>query len=331
MTMIDHLSKEIRDLYPGRPKQNENRVYKLLFTKVIKTPEGSRLKAPWNRILPSAFTIFDYVIEQRVKIQLVKDTVPTGPNAFKATTDIPGRVHFRKSNLVEIRITHENYPTTMDIDKYLFFSPWNDLNATAKFFVRHKFGFIYTMIDKKGMSRKSVEATKLITFAHSKVLEMSEEEVGILLTALKLGNAKVMSMDEQVDALIKHYANPKNAQHFQSLTEESELKLRAVIKNAQKHQIIRVDDSGRQWIWSKGEEPICNQYPGKTLDASLLLFFATPHGSETEKILTDLVRAAEKLREKERTEKKPKEVKKVDKKTDIPPAAEKTEKIVVET
>ena len=293
--MIDHLSNVIRDKYPGRPKQGEDRVYKLLFTRVTRDSEGnSRLIAPYSRVLPSSYVIFDPVDETRKTIRLIKDVVPAGPNSVKDTMNIPGRVEFRRSAISTIRITHDNYPTMMDIDKFLFFAPWCDVNATQPFFIRHKFGFFFTREDKQGKARKSVQEAKLVAFAHNRILEMSSEEVSILVMALKLGNAKAMSPDERVDALIKHYSKPKNAQNFQALTEENELKLRAMIKQAQKHQIIRIDQSGQQWIWTKGEQVICNRYPGKSVDESLLLFFATPFGHDTELILKELVVAAEK-------------------------------------
>jgi hypothetical protein len=292
--MIDHLSEEIKREYPGRPKADEDRVYRLLGIKVKRDSENnSRLEAPNNRLLPSAYVLFDHVKGQRTKITYVSDQVPSTPNSIQPFINIPGRVQFRRANMGEIRITHDNYPMLMEIDKFLWFSPWLDLNATQPWFMRHKFGFIYTRVDRRGKAAMNVAHERDINFAKGRILEMSLEEVSILTAALKLGNVQVMSPPEQVDALLKYYSKPDNARNFKALTEEGELQLRALVKQAQKHQIIRLDDNGVNWIWVKGEHTICHKYPGKGAEESLLLFFATPLGHETEIILRDLVRAAE--------------------------------------
>jgi hypothetical protein len=298
--MIDQLSAlspEIRNLYPGCPKKGEERIYQLMNIsqeEVSLDPKNlrkltKRLRMPNTYTLPKSYVIYDYIKQEKVKIELIKTTMPTGPNAVRPTINIPGRVTFSAFAMCEIRVNEDNYKELMEIDKFLFFTPWLEQNQDQKFNIRHSWGPIYTLKDKKSVARKSVDEAKFVTFAHAKLLEMSKEEIAIICSALKLGNESY-SYEEQIDSLMKFYSKPENAKTFQALTEDNEIRLRALIKESQKVGIIRVDGSGSRWIWSKGEETISTKYPGKTMEDSLLLFFATPEGREVSKILFDIVK-----------------------------------------
>ncbi|KKN63270.1 hypothetical protein LCGC14_0503880 [marine sediment metagenome] len=290
---LAHLSTKLRTLYPGRPTESESRTYKLLGIKkqaqIIEGQSKTRLVAPNKRGLPGAYVIFDPHDGSQKKIEYISDTVPTGPNAMKPLWEIPGNIEFRRQEMCEIKVDHNSWPLLKEVDIFLFFSPWLVNNKGKEFHLHHKFGYLYTLQDHKTAARLSNEELKDINIVHASILDMEKEEVAIVYMALKFGDPAKISPEEVQNAVLKHYGDPKNTKAFRVLTENNEIKFRALIKKAEKYKFIEVDSSGQQWIWTKGGEAICNKYPGKTVEESLLVFFTTSEGNEAAGILYKLV------------------------------------------
>jgi hypothetical protein len=297
--MIDHLSEEMRKAYPGRPAEGESRTYKLAGIRKNPTKEGGMsFVMPNSRSLPSSYPVLD---EGRPKnIVFVKGQTPTEDPS--KTLQQLGYVEFRREDSCTIRVTHDNYVQTMYIDMFLFFSPYIVGANEKPWYLKAKEGMFIVLERPEDMAADFLDIDQLIHQAKTVVYGFNKDMLGIVVDQLKLGHSARMSEKEMRQKLIQYCdARIKNtpgagAKRILSLTENSDVTLRKLIKAATKLEKIRIGDSQTEWVWVNGGEAICPKLPSKTLEDSLIMFFMSDDGREVLGTLKNMVKdAAEKM------------------------------------
>jgi hypothetical protein len=296
--MIDHLSKELQKMYPGPPKEGDVRVYRLTgITK--KKPimvDGAQAQQgrvaytiPNTRGLASSYLINDPYGEKkgRKSIAFVERELPTD-DPEKSKQEL-GEIVFRQEDIGEIRISPENYESLRTTDIFLFFCPWLTNNRDKPWHIRNKLGYFIEMESQEEKSQKFIEQKDIMFDAEALVRNMEESDQDVLLVQLKQGLPNMMTAREKLEKLLRYGSSVNGAMRIISLSKDKDTILRKLIRASLEAGIIERSESGSEMLWSKGKEPICNKMPSKTIEDSMILFFATDEGTEVLAILKDVV------------------------------------------
>jgi len=317
-----HLSKQLRDQYPEAPSKGEERVYKLLgITKKRAimvdgaiTHEGrSGYNIPNSRNFPSSYVIRD-TTNTRKNIVLIERMIPTDDP--KKPKQQKGVLEFKASDAGEIRINAENYVEYQHIDAYLWFCPWLINNKNKDFHVPHKFGYLIVMEDREKKAKDFIEKDEFIHNAKSIVHKMVESDMNVMISQLKLGDYQLMTGREKQQKLLVYASDMSGAKRINVLASDKDTILRKMIRLAVDKKLIKEADSHLEMLWVKGEEVLCRKFPKKTLEDSLIMYFATDEGMEAMRIIKELLQVGTgkitevkgKVLSKEKTKSKEKEV-----------------------
>lgn len=282
--MLKHLSKKLQESYPGRPKKGEVRRYKLTsIVKGIKGTDGNRpYRIPQSKSLPHSYPILDD--GEHKNIVMVDRIVPTD-NPKKAK-QILGFVEFLATDGGMISITNENYTKLMNVDKFLFFSPFLVGANEKSYYIKHKWGMFIKLDNPEQNAEDFLNVDEEIVKAKGVVYQMEKQMMGIVVDQLKLGHSARMSEKAMRQALIIFCeatlkgTKGAGAKRILSLSQDKEIALTKLIKTAIAMDKIRPSENQTEMIWSKGGEVICPKLPGKTLIDSMLLFFISSDGRE---------------------------------------------------
>jgi len=293
--MLEHLSDEMRALYPGRPAKGEIRKYVLDGIRKRATPEGGQTYTmPNSRSLPTSYPVMDGDVEK--SIVYVNRVLPTeDPNK---TTQELGYVEFRMEDACAISVSHENYNVTKNDDMFLFFSPFLIGAQKKPWYLKHKLGMFVIQESPELLAGNFIDTDMEIHNAKAVVYKMSKEMRGIVIDQLKLGHAARMSDKEMTAALIRyceariHGKAGAGAKRILTLAENKDVVLRKLIKTAVNMGKIKASDSGTEMIWVQGGGSICPKLAGKTLEDSMILFFVSPEGREVLGSLKAIIEAA---------------------------------------
>ena len=132
---------------------------------------------------------------------------------------------------------------------------------------------------------------------------MEAEDIDVLISQMQLGVPNHMSAREKLEKLIMRADTIDGARRILTLSNDKDTILRKLIKTAFSLDIIKKSSSETEILWSKGGEPVCTKVPKRTLEDSLILFFATEDGAEVLRILKDTVESRQKA--KKETKKEP--------------------------
>ena len=290
-----HLSKPLRDQYPGAPAKGEERVYKLLgITKKrpimvdgVITHEGrSGYNIPNSRNFPSSYVIRD-TANTRKNVVLIERMIPTDDP--KKPKQQKGVLEFRASEVGEIRINAENYVRYQHIDAYLWFCPWLINNKGKDFHVPHKFGYVIVMEDREKKAKDFIEKDEFIYGAKGIVYKMSESDMDIMISQLKLGDFQSMTKREKQQSLLVFASNMSGAKRINVLASDKDTVLRKMIRFAIDKEIIKESDTHLEMLWAKGGEVLCRKLPKKTLADSIIMYFATDEGIDALRIIKELL------------------------------------------
>lgn len=300
--IIDHLSKNLRDKYPGRPAVNRPRKYVLLGVKMktLIDEDGvttvTVLECPKSYTLPSSYVIRDG--DELKTISLVEKELPAPLTSNKDVLKVPGRVSFMREEQGEIKISNENYNRLAEVDKFLFYSPWNENNHDKDFFIPTDLGFVYKHVDKSAVSVDYVKQDKAVFEAKEIIYNLVDYDKEILIETLALGKPEYMDKSERTAVLLRYAekmdknGNPANALNVKRLARGEELKLKKIIRKAVRDKVIKYHHQWSAWVWADSNDRITTQLPGKSPEESLMIYFVTDKGESVLEILKNVGKKA---------------------------------------
>lgn len=290
--ILSHLSKKLQGEYT-RPRPDEVRIYRLTNIRKKKIKEGvSSFTVPNSRSIPDSYTVID---DGEIKsVVYTTRLLPTQDPTKVLRQSEP--IEFRLENVGEIRITQANYATLANVDKFLFFCPWvvpkmvTDKNTgeekSANYWqTANRLGRFIELVDKQAEARKVLEKEDIMLEARIAIKGMSEKDMELTITQLKLGMPAYLTLEEKKALLVKTANDLKMSKRITALQGEGDMILRKFIDTAVKGGIIKKTKSENEFIWVKGLESIVKKMPGKTLEDSLIFFFNTKQGKDVQEMI----------------------------------------------
>lgn len=282
--MLEHLSDKLQNLYPGRPKEGEFRSYKLAKIRKgrPKADGGRAYVIPTSKSLPSSYPILDN--GEKKNISYIERILPT-EDPTKVKQEL-GWVEFRETDGGIISISHENYPETMNIDKFLFFSPFLIGANKESYYIKHIWGMFIAKDSPEKSAEEYLNIDQLKHKAKGLVFNMDKQMLGILIDQLKLGHSARISEKEMTQKLSIYCESTINgdkaggAKSIITVSSDKEIVLKKLIQGAIKIGRIKASINETEMIWAQGGAIICPKLPGKSLIDSMIMFFATSDGRE---------------------------------------------------
>lgn len=290
---MKNLSEKFRKEHIPKFKPGKKYVFRLVNLKVDRF--SHKLIVPSYKNTPNTDVIIDPYANNEggepVAIEYVQKIVNTAPDAIKDTQKILGNIVFKRATYGEI-ILNGSKKADKPLFEFLYLSNRNKSNMNKPYHVQPK-NYMYELLDADTRAYDENQFEKQKHTATGIIFKLSESKLRIICEQLaKAGESgfkysPTYSKDVLEKQLIAY--GKKQPKNIIVLDDDYNLAVRETVKDAVDSEIITINLSTRQILWTNGGVVICVIPPGMSPEEVLVTFFLTTDGGQVlEMLMTQL-------------------------------------------
>ncbi len=222
--------------------------------------------------------------------------------------DVVGRIQFVKADLGRIAIRGGNRDDEQKFT-FMYLTNQNANNSKKDWYVASEMKQPCFKFIEPGVSATvAIEKERAIRQAGAVIDEMEPSKLREFAAGLDFKGVNKFTSDDEIRLqLIAITKKEGGAEKILGLDKDVNVKMKSVLKDAEKFNIIERDAALNSFVWSDSKDLICLVPPGKNLYSFMVDYFLNKGSKSYEMIVQMVERAKEKPDKKEEPEKPIKE------------------------